>query len=86
MTLEIHGVVTDYWIHVKDGPGITTCGAQLQGGTGNVMPVSPPLVSRKSVSQHQKWCSCFPVVVIDLVTFTVTFTNPSNSPRKQTVK
>ena len=53
MTLEIHEVVTDYWIYVKDGPGITTSGAQLQGGTGNVMPVSPLIVQGSKSSSKE---------------------------------
>ena len=35
------------------GPGITTSGAQLQGGTGNVMPVSPLIVQGSKSSSKE---------------------------------
>ena len=43
---------------------------ELQGDTGAGVLVEVPLGIGKAVSQHQKWCCCFPVIVINLITFT----------------
>ena len=74
MTLEINGVITGYCIHVGGGFGIMTSRPQLRGDTGDSVLVHDPIGSREAVSRCWMWCCCWPVIIFNRITFTVTFT------------
>ena len=62
---------------------LMTSRPQLQGGTGNCVPAADLLGGHEAPLRHRNLCPSRPVLVVDFVTFNVSFTDSNNKKIKK---